>query len=289
MAGVALRLLVVEDDDHIRTALRWALEDEGYDVAEARLGRGRTARGGGGGPGPDGRGPDAGFDGRLRRHPRGPPLPRPADHRGQRPRRHQRHRRGPRGRRGRLRDQAVRGQGDQRPAARPASPIGASRGTPRRPTPRRSSWTRDPDAPLVLREARGHGAPGGRAAAPDADGVPAAVRAGRCARAGSSAGRPCSSGCGSTGSSATSGSSTSTCGGCARRWSATRARPSSWSPSAASGTGWIRGEVVRSGRRGSGRGSSSGSPSAPCWSPGCSSPSPSCWPAAICSTSARTR
>ena len=32
---VALRLLVVEDDDHIRTALRWALEDEGYDVAEA--------------------------------------------------------------------------------------------------------------------------------------------------------------------------------------------------------------------------------------------------------------
>jgi DNA-binding response OmpR family regulator len=35
MTGVALRLLVVEDDDHIRTALRWALEDEGYDVAEA--------------------------------------------------------------------------------------------------------------------------------------------------------------------------------------------------------------------------------------------------------------
>lgn len=30
-----LRLLVVEDDDSIRTALRWALEDEGYDVAEA--------------------------------------------------------------------------------------------------------------------------------------------------------------------------------------------------------------------------------------------------------------
>src|SRR5688572_6961676 len=32
---VTPRLLVVEDDDHIRTALRWALEDEGYDVAEA--------------------------------------------------------------------------------------------------------------------------------------------------------------------------------------------------------------------------------------------------------------
>jgi len=32
---VPLRLLVVEDDDSIRTALRWALEDEGYDVAEA--------------------------------------------------------------------------------------------------------------------------------------------------------------------------------------------------------------------------------------------------------------
>ena len=38
MARVALRLLVVEDDDHIRTALRWALEDEGYDVAEADSG-----------------------------------------------------------------------------------------------------------------------------------------------------------------------------------------------------------------------------------------------------------
>ena len=35
---MALRLLVVEDDDHIRTALRWALEDEGYDVAEAGSG-----------------------------------------------------------------------------------------------------------------------------------------------------------------------------------------------------------------------------------------------------------
>ena len=35
MAAVALRLLVVEDDDHIRTALRWALEDEGYTVEEA--------------------------------------------------------------------------------------------------------------------------------------------------------------------------------------------------------------------------------------------------------------
>jgi DNA-binding response OmpR family regulator len=35
---VAPRLLVVEDDDHIRTSLRWALEDEGYDVAEAASG-----------------------------------------------------------------------------------------------------------------------------------------------------------------------------------------------------------------------------------------------------------
>jgi DNA-binding response OmpR family regulator len=35
---MAVRLLVVEDDDHIRTALRWALEDEGYDVAEAASG-----------------------------------------------------------------------------------------------------------------------------------------------------------------------------------------------------------------------------------------------------------
>ena len=32
------RLLVVEDDDHIRTALRWALEDEGYQVDEAATG-----------------------------------------------------------------------------------------------------------------------------------------------------------------------------------------------------------------------------------------------------------
>jgi DNA-binding response OmpR family regulator len=38
MAGMALRLLLVEDDDHIRTALRWAMEDEGYDVAEAASG-----------------------------------------------------------------------------------------------------------------------------------------------------------------------------------------------------------------------------------------------------------
>jgi DNA-binding response OmpR family regulator len=38
MCRVSLRLLVVEDDDHIRTALRWALEDEGYDVAEAASG-----------------------------------------------------------------------------------------------------------------------------------------------------------------------------------------------------------------------------------------------------------
>jgi DNA-binding response OmpR family regulator len=35
---VALRLLVVEDDDNIRTPLRWALEDEGYQVAEAASG-----------------------------------------------------------------------------------------------------------------------------------------------------------------------------------------------------------------------------------------------------------
>ena len=35
MARVPPRLLVVEDDDAIRTALRWALEDEGYTVGEA--------------------------------------------------------------------------------------------------------------------------------------------------------------------------------------------------------------------------------------------------------------
>ena len=35
MAPVPVRLLLVEDDDRIRTALRWALEDEGYAVAEA--------------------------------------------------------------------------------------------------------------------------------------------------------------------------------------------------------------------------------------------------------------
>ncbi|MCF6746624.1 response regulator transcription factor [Blastococcus sp. KM273128] len=33
-----LRIMIVEDDDSIRTALRWALEDEGYDVAEAASG-----------------------------------------------------------------------------------------------------------------------------------------------------------------------------------------------------------------------------------------------------------
>jgi DNA-binding response OmpR family regulator len=35
---VSPRLLLVEDDDHIRTPLRWALEDEGYAVAEAASG-----------------------------------------------------------------------------------------------------------------------------------------------------------------------------------------------------------------------------------------------------------
>jgi DNA-binding response OmpR family regulator len=35
---VALRLLIVEDDDNIRTPLRWALEDEGYQVSEAATG-----------------------------------------------------------------------------------------------------------------------------------------------------------------------------------------------------------------------------------------------------------
>ena len=35
---MAPRILLVEDDDSIRTALRWALEDEGYDVAEAASG-----------------------------------------------------------------------------------------------------------------------------------------------------------------------------------------------------------------------------------------------------------
>ncbi|MGY1837102.1 response regulator [Blastococcus sp. SYSU DS0669] len=35
---MSLRIMIVEDDDSIRTALRWALEDEGYDVAEAASG-----------------------------------------------------------------------------------------------------------------------------------------------------------------------------------------------------------------------------------------------------------
>ncbi|MGY2083338.1 response regulator transcription factor [Blastococcus sp. SYSU DS0539] len=35
---MSLRILIVEDDDSIRTALRWALEDERYDVAEAASG-----------------------------------------------------------------------------------------------------------------------------------------------------------------------------------------------------------------------------------------------------------
>ncbi|MCZ2829116.1 response regulator transcription factor [Modestobacter sp. VKM Ac-2986] len=35
---MSARLLLVEDDDGIRTALRWALEDEGYEVTEAASG-----------------------------------------------------------------------------------------------------------------------------------------------------------------------------------------------------------------------------------------------------------
>ena len=38
MGAVSPRLLLVEDDDHIRMSLRWALEDEGYEVAEAASG-----------------------------------------------------------------------------------------------------------------------------------------------------------------------------------------------------------------------------------------------------------
>ncbi|WP_171058321.1 response regulator transcription factor [Modestobacter altitudinis] len=38
MDRVSPRLLLVEDDDHIRMSLRWALEDEGYQVAEAASG-----------------------------------------------------------------------------------------------------------------------------------------------------------------------------------------------------------------------------------------------------------
>ena len=38
MRRVPPRLLLVEDDDHIRMSLRWALEDEGYEVAEAASG-----------------------------------------------------------------------------------------------------------------------------------------------------------------------------------------------------------------------------------------------------------
>ena len=43
-ADVSPRLLVVEDDDHIRTSLRWALEDEGYTVEEAGSGEEACSR-----------------------------------------------------------------------------------------------------------------------------------------------------------------------------------------------------------------------------------------------------
>ena len=36
MGRMPTRLLVLEDDDGIRTALRLAMEDEGYEVCEAR-------------------------------------------------------------------------------------------------------------------------------------------------------------------------------------------------------------------------------------------------------------
>jgi DNA-binding response OmpR family regulator len=44
MADVGAKLLVVEDDDRVRAALRLALEDEGYEVAEARARRARCSR-----------------------------------------------------------------------------------------------------------------------------------------------------------------------------------------------------------------------------------------------------
>ncbi len=44
MPHVAPRLLLVEDDDHIRTSLRWALEDDGYQVSEAPTGESALAQ-----------------------------------------------------------------------------------------------------------------------------------------------------------------------------------------------------------------------------------------------------
>ena len=42
MGGMPTRLLVLEDDDGIRTALRLSMEDEGYDVSEHADARGRA-------------------------------------------------------------------------------------------------------------------------------------------------------------------------------------------------------------------------------------------------------
>ena len=121
------RILTVEDDERIRTAVKLALEDEGWAVEEAASGEEALEA--------FGRQPAdvvlidimlPGIDGfELCRSIRG--SERRADRHGHRPRRHPRRRRRPRGRRRRLPHQAVRAEGAVRPHPGPAAP-GPDRG-----------------------------------------------------------------------------------------------------------------------------------------------------------------
>ena len=121
------RILVVEDDERIRSSMRLALEDEGYAVEDVASGEEAVSRFA-----------EEPFELVLidlmlpgHRRVRGvpdaaPPEHRP-DHHGHRPIRHPRRggRAGGRGRR--LRDQAVRGQGAGRPDPGPPAPVPARR------------------------------------------------------------------------------------------------------------------------------------------------------------------
>ena len=85
MGRMPTRLLVLEDDDGIRTALRLSMEDEGYEVSEHADAEGALRLVRDVGPGPDAGRPDARRHGRLLVHPRGAADQPGPDHRAQRP------------------------------------------------------------------------------------------------------------------------------------------------------------------------------------------------------------
>ena len=227
MASWEQRILTVEDDERIRTAVKLALEDEGWVGRGGRHRRGRARR----------RSPVTpadvvlidimlpGIDGfevcrSIRRAERRP------DRHGHRPSRHPRRGGRARGRRRRLPHQAVRPEGAVGPHPGAAAP-----GPHRRPGGHPPPVRRPRDRPR-----RGRRAPRRRRGAPHQDRVPAPRRARRQPGPGASAARSCSSGSGATATSATAAWSTCTSVGSARRSRPTRPTRATSSPCGASAT-----------------------------------------------------